>query len=526
MGGRLGRFASFWCDDLPPLDGRLRAVVVGLLFLRGAATPVSPLYIVELQRCLDDSLYAPVGVMAMFGPGMPSAPLLVVLRAALVVCWLAAAAGLLWRFTAPATAILFATAYGFLLGNLGAAHFGHLEMYAFGCLCFARSRNYSLDIVLARRWRWYARLAGEPSRLARTGFARKCVLVCASFVLFDGGLSKLLEAGPRWADGVTLRTQIAIEPFFGVAWRSPATARLLMDHPHLAAVASGATLALELGAPVALFSRAWRHAVFPAAALFHAGIFLVMLPDYWPSVIVYALVIDWGVVGSWLSRKHGAAVRDTSSRVASSEVRPGRAAPEILAGAVATLLACALAAVGAGRVEYFPVSRIPMYAEYVSPDSISGVELASLRDEATLQRVAARALRDRSLALTYAMSLMCRVEIVDPGASRAVELVTVAPTGAWERSFGRAVLEDLAAKPEGDIRADGEAYPMASFLARHRATLLGPTARRSTMPQVRPESLPAGFRPDRLACVCTPGAFLPADRAGRPPVVIGTTDAR
>ena len=101
-------------------------------------------------------------------------------------------------------------------------------------------------------------------------------LTCASYLL--AGIAKLRLAGVHWLDGAQLGNQIAIDNL-RKALLGAATAPLagpLVAHPAALVVASVATLAIELGAPVALLGGRTARAWAAAAWAFHAGVILAM----------------------------------------------------------------------------------------------------------------------------------------------------------------------------------------------------------------------------------------------------------
>jgi hypothetical protein len=101
-------------------------------------------------------------------------------------------------------------------------------------------------------------------------------LTCATYLL--AGVAKLRLAGVHWLDGAQLGSQIAIDNL-RKALLGGATAPLaapLVAHPAGLAIASIATLAIELGAPLALLGGRTARVWAAAAWAFHAGVILVM----------------------------------------------------------------------------------------------------------------------------------------------------------------------------------------------------------------------------------------------------------
>lgn len=102
------------------------------------------------------------------------------------------------------------------------------------------------------------------------------LLTVATYVL--AGIAKLRLAGAAWLAGDQLRNQIAVDNLRKAllgAGTAPLAAPLL-DHPALLAPLSIATLAVELGAPIALLGGRWAVVWVTAAWVFHVGVLLVM----------------------------------------------------------------------------------------------------------------------------------------------------------------------------------------------------------------------------------------------------------
>jgi hypothetical protein len=147
-------------------------------------------------------------------------------------------------------------------------------------------------------------------------------------------------------------------------------------------------VALELASPLALFSHRARVAIFLGAPAFHVGVFLVMVPWYWPQMVCYLLVLDWGRIARALRR-----------RPAIGADHAGTAAPAARAARVAALSATAVAAlllaVAVARIEWWPLTHVPMYSAYTG-----GYDRDALRDEDQARRLAAACLAAEGRGLT------------------------------------------------------------------------------------------------------------------------------
>jgi hypothetical protein len=128
------------------------------------------------------------------------------------------------------------------------------------------------------------RVDEDAATAAGYGWAIKLLaaLTCATYLL--AGIAKLRLAGVHWLDGDQLRDQIAIDNA-RKALLGDATAPLaswLVGHPEGLIVPSLATLAIELGAPLALIAQGTRlgswvtRGWIAAAWAFHVGVIFAM----------------------------------------------------------------------------------------------------------------------------------------------------------------------------------------------------------------------------------------------------------
>ena len=110
------------------------------------------------------------------------------------------------------------------------------------------------------------------------GWPLKLMLALTASTYLLAGIAKLRLSGLDWIDGETLRNHIAIDNLrkllFGDSLAPLATA--LLEHPGILAAFSVMSLALELGAPIALvherLGRWWAAGVWG----FHVGVVLLM----------------------------------------------------------------------------------------------------------------------------------------------------------------------------------------------------------------------------------------------------------
>jgi hypothetical protein len=212
------------------------------------------------------SLFAPVGAIGVLNAPLP--PVVAIAIAVATIALLAAfTAGVGYRAVAPLAAagalwtLSYRSSWGmvFHTDNLVVLH-----LIALACAPAADA--------------WTLGRRGAPPREAGYGWAIKLLaaLTCATYVV--AGVAKLRLAGLDWLDGDQLRNQIAIDNV-RKALLGGATAPLaasLVGHRAALAALSIATLAIELGAPLALLGGRVARLWALAAWLFHAGVIAAM----------------------------------------------------------------------------------------------------------------------------------------------------------------------------------------------------------------------------------------------------------
>jgi len=365
---RLRRAAAWWTHDYPPLDGRIRALFYGLMLILGhqAFTHDIP----QRVATCPPAWFQPVGLATWFFGAMDPLEVsawLSRLAPWLTGAWIGAAVGVCGRWPGLVAGGIMLYAWGAHQGCSGTGHVWHLPMMA--CLilgCLNQPDRYSLDAVLRRRWAWWpfrpAATAG-----ARSGYARKLVLLCAVLVLFSAGVSKVAEAGWHWADGAALTFYLeefaAPKGSIGQAMHG-----FILAHPETIRWLSGWTLALELGAPLMLLYPRSRNLFLLQAMVFHLGIYLLMTPRYFPQMAVYTLLIRWG-------------------RRAPAEIGGGSRWGTVALAGFPWLLVVLWAVPVLRQREYFPLSHIPMYSTRVTDTRINRTPRAWFHDLDRLQEL-------------------------------------------------------------------------------------------------------------------------------------------
>lgn len=440
----LGRYFS---TTLPPLDGRLRMLVLGLLFALAHSRVFEGM--VELLQFCPEGFYEPAGIMSWFGPQELAGihrwadSLLLPLQ----IAWLMAIVGLGGRWPVLFVGVAMLLLQGWWKGCVGTGHAWYLPTYIFLVLgLFAGNDRYSLDAVLARRFTAYPFRPAQPGSVAASGLPRGLALCLCVFVMASAGLAKLAESGPGWADGASLQAYLTSvgNPKPWGQWLFD----LMVAHRWVSAALSVFTFVIELGAPLILFFPGLRLPYVLCAWGFHLGIMALMVPNYLPQMTCYLLIVDWGallrrfqtkpvaVSAPRVEHAHDRARRALADEVAAvldgepdlgedlalarraDESAATAAASEVpepvpaatvspqsaasgpsarvlwVSAAAGSVLSLILISTALVRREYYPLSHIPMYSSRFSDELRGGVPVSQWEDIEGFRALCQRFLAD------------------------------------------------------------------------------------------------------------------------------------
>jgi hypothetical protein len=217
---------------------------------------------------LDRARFDPVGIVAVSGAGPMSTRSIAFLLAGTIAAAAAVVAGWRFRVTGPAFAIglLWLTTYQ----NSWSKLLHSENLLVIHALVLAVSP--AADAWAVRR------RGGERAVGVRDGWPLRAMALATvgSYVL--AGVAKLRNAGWAWFDPENLRNWLAYDlvrkELFGDPYLPVALPAL--RHPWLLLPAVVATIAVELGAPVALVGRRWAWRWCLAAWSFHVAVVLSM----------------------------------------------------------------------------------------------------------------------------------------------------------------------------------------------------------------------------------------------------------
>jgi len=443
--------AAFWFDDIEPLSGPKRFVFYAGLLAIALLDADSPLHAPELAGHTAPELWTASGLWAFLGLGQWPKEWLDLVRVGTIAAWASAAVGLFGRPARLLTALGVFVLAGANAGAMGIAHRWYVPLVALCIVAFAGTRDrWSVDFqleALAARQGWRER-APEPS--LGTGLPLKLLLVVVTGLFFSAGIAKLLETGPAWLDGSTICSSVASRG------RSSAFSQALAERAWACSGLATASLLFELAAPLALLSRNYRFVFVIAAWLFHLGIWSVMYPAYFGAMWCYLLFLE-------MPARLGTGASETPRPSVAATATKRRTAVALSAGMVVAILGVALL-----RVEWWPISHIPMYSFH------GKVVRAARQDPALAQRVASACVDgERARVAACAVQPNCRVEVsLSDGQSLVVNVKNKRPLGPdgvtgkqWSALMRETVILDLASKPPGRIeKCDG--CPAARFLRR------------------------------------------------------------
>lgn len=273
-------FEDYWFEPAPARRlALLRILTGGFAFVYVVTRFQSLTAVTHFER----AQFVPTGLVALLPEPLPAAAVigLVALTGLLGMPFVL---GLAYRFTAPAFALAFlwVTTYRSSWGMLF-----HTENLLALHLVLLAAAPAADALSLDARGR-----TPRTSVSGAYGWAARAMSVTTAICYVLAGLAKLKLAGPIWLEGDLLRAQIAYDNLRKVELGSSYSllgAALVRYEPPFVVLAL-MTVALELGAPIALFRR--RIALFWAlsAWAFHIGVQALMaIPfPYQLSFIAYA----------------------------------------------------------------------------------------------------------------------------------------------------------------------------------------------------------------------------------------------
>lgn len=165
---------------------------------------------------------------------------------------------------------------------------------------------------------------------------------------------------------------------------------VIVSSPALLMVLSIWTVVFELGCITMLFVPRSRWPIVINAWAVHVGIWLLMMPHYWPQMVCYLLLVPWEVFRSDSLKDVLRCLVGAQAPPQTTACRglPGLAAQRWLVG-LATTMSAAFLITMAYHIEWYPFTAIPMYSTYVDDHRLGTMPREAYGSLAALTRVAA-----------------------------------------------------------------------------------------------------------------------------------------
>lgn len=204
------------------------------------------------------------------------------------------------------------TAISFFLGlylfglpnNFGKTH--HFEtILVFAFLVMALSRcgdGWSVDCLIRTARRGTDSSSQRPSVSGEYTWPVRMIWLVMSLILFAAGVSKLRHSGLAWITSDSMAIFL-LQHNYHIANSDPLTSwgLNLARHAWLPHLFAAATVILEVGYPIALFSRRARWFIVPSAVLMFMGIAVLMGPNFYQLMLCQLLWAPWDRVAAWVA---------------------------------------------------------------------------------------------------------------------------------------------------------------------------------------------------------------------------------
>lgn len=242
--------------------------------------------------------WMPEGFFEMFGIGVLSGPGLEILTLVWVVSLAASCLGLLTR---PAVFLAFCCSL-YLLGlphNFGKVdHSDAILILMMGAFAVSRCGDaFSADALLRR---FFATSAERPEASPEYTWPLRLCWVAFTLMFFAAGVAKLRTSGLQWilSDNMAIlltRHQLTHDPLLDLG---PA----LADITWVPTIIAAATVVLEVGAPLALFSRTLRRVIIPGLLSTQIGIWVLLGVSFRQMFPAYVVWIPYRELARVVSR--------------------------------------------------------------------------------------------------------------------------------------------------------------------------------------------------------------------------------
>jgi hypothetical protein len=284
------RWTRFWFKPVGPLNlGLCRVLFFGAFFL---------FYLPQDVRAwaeVSDSFWMPIDLFKILHVPVLSGGLLAAIQGVWKVSLALSCLGL---FTRPSTVTSFVLG-AYLLGipnNFGKTHhFDALVVIIFGIMALSHCGDgCSLDQLIRQARQRNTLSVHQPRMSGEYTWPVRAVWVMFALIFFAAGLSKLRHSGLEWilSDNMAI---MLIQHHYHTANADPLVSwgLSLAQHIWLTRLMAAATVAFEVGYPLALFSRKARWVIVPSVFFMQLGIRVLMGPTFTQFLICNLFWIPW-----------------------------------------------------------------------------------------------------------------------------------------------------------------------------------------------------------------------------------------
>jgi len=276
-----------------------RILLCGFLLFRSRGLDVS-----HVGTPFFDELWRPISFFSLLAGAVPSAELL----DQLTNVWrLALAFGCIGLLTRPSMVLVFLLGL-YVIGwgqNFGKVmHSHHVALLCTGILAFARCGDaWSVDALLRRR------RGGDlpPETSSEYTWPVRAAWLVMTLMFFAAGVAKLRHAGLEWIFSDSFSRLLVLKHYEKQADLGSWGLRIAQIG-WLCQTLAFVSVAIELGAPLALVSRRLRMLIVPSLLGMQIGIAALMgVHPRSPNFACYAFFVPWHALGARVSRALGRA---------------------------------------------------------------------------------------------------------------------------------------------------------------------------------------------------------------------------
>ena len=286
------RWMHFWFEPVEPLNlGLCRILFFGFFFL----------FYLDLDDTswteASDSLWKPVWLFQILHLPVLSSSLLVVLQSVWKISLALSCIGLFTRVSTVSSFILGTYLLGLPMNFGKVTHAEGLVVFVFGIMALSRcGDSCSIDRLIWKARRRNDTLRQRPQVSGEYTWPVRAVWVMFALIFFAAGVSKLRHSGLEWifSDNMAnMLLQAQFEEMSVVPWGF-----FLAQHQWLTQLVAAATIAIEVGYPLALFSRRARWIIVPSVFSMQIGISLLLGITFSPFLICNLFWVRWDCVSS------------------------------------------------------------------------------------------------------------------------------------------------------------------------------------------------------------------------------------